>query len=63
MAVNEWDFMEQCYLDTVQLVVCQRKIYFPQKKKKPLNKIKLEVWFTLADRFHSEMPSRTARQY
>lgn len=62
MAVNEWDFMEQCYLDTVQLVVCQRKIYFPQKKK-PLNKIKLEVWFTLADRIHSEMPSRTARQY
>lgn len=29
MAVNEWDFMEQCYLDTVQLVVCQSKIYFP----------------------------------
>lgn len=63
MAVNEWDFMEQCYLDTVQLVVCQSKIYFPQKKKKTLNKIKLEVWFTLADRIHSEMPSRTARQY
>lgn len=35
MAVNEWDFMEQCYLDTVQLVVCQSKIYFPQKKKNP----------------------------
>lgn len=35
MAVNEWDFMEQCYLDIVQLVVCQRKIYFPQKKKNP----------------------------
>lgn len=34
MAVNEWDFMKQCYLDTVQLVVCQSKIYFPQKKKK-----------------------------
>lgn len=35
MAVNEWDFMEQCHLDTVQLVVCQRKIYFPQQKKNP----------------------------
>lgn len=37
--------------------------YIFLKKKKTLNKIKLEVWFTLADRIHSEMPSRTARQY
>lgn len=35
MAVNEWDFTEQCYWDTVQLVVCQSKIYFPQQKKNP----------------------------
>lgn len=34
MTVDEWDFMKQCYLDTVQLVVCQSKIYFPPKKKK-----------------------------
>lgn len=54
-------FYETMLLDTVQLVVCQSKIYFPQKKK--LNKIKLEVQFTLADRIHSEMPSRTAPQY
>lgn len=53
-------FYETMLLDTVQLVVCQSNIFL---KKKKLNKIKLEVQFTLADRIHSEMPSRTAPQY
>lgn len=56
-------FYETMLLDTVQLVVCQSKIYFPPKKKPSIKSNWIEVQFTLADRIHSEMPSRTDPQY